>query len=98
MTKKELNKDNIQNLKKQFANEKANIQKIFCENCEENLVFTFKVKEKDSLIHIPLSQILECLLIAETEGEVPHIDENWWDSLESIYPNIENLRIELQSD
>ena len=70
MTKKELNKDNIQKLKKQFANEKANIQKIFCENCEENLVVTFK--EKDSLIHIPLSQILECLLIAETEGEVPH--------------------------
>ena len=30
MTKKELNKDNIQKLKKQFANEKANIQKIFC--------------------------------------------------------------------
>ncbi|MEE0892236.1 MAG: hypothetical protein U0M61_10375 [Succinivibrio sp.] len=96
MTKKELNKDNIQKLKKQFANEKANIQKIFCENCGENLVFTFK--EKDSLIHIPLSQILECLLIAETEGEVPHIDESWWDSLESIYPNIENLRIELKSD
>ena len=58
MTKKELNKDNIQKLKKQFANGKANIQKIFCENCGENLVFTFK--EKDSLIHIPLSQILEC--------------------------------------
>ena len=38
------------------------------------------------------------VLIAETEGEVPHIDESWWDSLESIYPNIENLRIELQSD
>lgn len=96
MTKKELNKDNIQKLKKQFANEKANIQKIFCENCEENLVFTFK--EKDSLFHIPLSKILECLLIAEAEGQVPEIEERWWNLLEELYPNIEHLRIELKSD
>ena len=87
--------NHVENIKDLIAKDKARINKIFCDNCGENLIFTFKKDE--TLFHIPLSQILECLLIAETEGEVPHIDESWWDSLESIYPNIENLRIELKS-
>ena len=87
--------NHVENIKKLIAKDKESINKIFCDNCGENLIFTFKKDE--TLFHIPLSQILECLLIAETEGEVPHIDESWWDSLESIYPNIENLRIELKS-
>lgn len=88
-------KNHAENIKDLIAKDKESINKIFCDNCGENLIFTFKKDE--TLFHIPLSQILECLLIAETEGEVPHIDESWWDSLESIYPNIENLRIELKS-
>ena len=40
--------------------------------------------------------MLECLLIAEAEGEVPMIDDDWWNSLESLYPNIEKMRKELQ--
>lgn len=88
-------KNHAENIKDLIAKDKESINKIFCDNCGENLIFTFKKDE--TLFHIPLSQILECLLIAETEGEVPHIDESWWNSLESIYPNIENLRIELKS-
>lgn len=88
-------KNHAENIKDLIAKDKESINKIFCDNCGENLIFTFKKGE--TLFHIPLSKILECLLIAETEGEVPHIDESWWDSLESIYPNIENLRIELKS-
>ena len=72
------------------------INKIFCENCGENLVFTFK--NGDVLFHIPLSKILECLLIAEAEGQVPEIEECWWNQLEALYPNIVYLRIELKSD
>ena len=87
--------EHVDELKELISKDKESINKIFCDNCGENLIFTFKKGE--TLFHIPLSKILECLLIAETEGEVPHIDESWWNSLESIYPNIENLRIELKS-
>lgn len=88
-------KNHAENIKDLIAKDKESINKIFCDNCGENLIFTFKKDE--TLFHIPLSKILECLLIAEAEGEVPEIEESWWDSLESIYPNIENLRIELKS-
>lgn len=87
--------NHVENIKDLIAKDKSRINKIFCDNCGENLIFTFKKDE--TLFHIPLSKILECLLIAEAEGQVPEIDESWWDSLESIYPNIENLRIELKS-
>lgn len=89
-------KNDIRTLKDLITKDKTKINKIFCENCGENLVFTFK--NGDTLFHIPLSKILECLLIAETEGEVPEIEESWWNQLEDIYPNIEHLRIELKSD
>lgn len=42
MTKKELNKDNIQKLKKQFANEKANIQKYFVRTAKKILYLLLK--------------------------------------------------------
>ena len=51
-----------------------------------------------TIYSIYLSKILECLLIAEAEGQVPEIDEIWWNELEELYPNIENLRIELKSE
>ena len=60
------------------------------------MVFNFK--DGNHIFHLPLSKILECLLIAETEGQVPEIDENWWNELEELYPNIEHLRIELKSE
>lgn len=93
---KQEKKDNIQTLKNLFAKDKTKINNLLCENCGENLVFTFK--NENSLFHIPLSKILECLLIAEAEGQVPEIEEHWWNQLEALYPNIEHLRIELKSD
>lgn len=93
---KQEKKDNIQTLKNLFEKDKTKINNFFCENCGENLVFTFK--NENSLFHIPLSKILECLLIAEAEGQVPEIEERWWNLLEELYPNIEHLRIELKSD
>lgn len=87
--------EHIDELKELISKDKESINKIFCDNCGENLVFTFKKDE--TLFHIPLSKILECLLIAETEGEVPEIEESWWNELEELYPNIEHLRIELKS-
>lgn len=89
-------KNAIHTLKNLISNDQNRINKIFCENCGENLVFTFK--NGDVLFHIPLSKILECLLIAEAEGQVPEIEECWWNQLEALYPNIEHLRIELKSD
>ena len=76
--------------------EKPNIEKIFCDNCGESMVFNFK--DGNHIFHLPLSKVLECLLIAEAEGQVPEIDEIWWNELEELYPNIENLRIELKSE
>ena len=90
------NKPNVKDLKDIFDKEKSNIDRIFCDNCGESMVFNFK--QGNTIIHIPLSKILECLLIAEAEGQVPEIDENWWNELEELYPNIEHLRIELKSE
>lgn len=90
------NKSNVQELKSLLDKEKPNIEKIFCDNCDENMVFNFK--DGNHIFHLPLSKILECLLIAEAEGQVPEIDENWWNILEELYPNIEHLRIELKSE
>lgn len=90
------NKPNVKDLKDIFDKEKSNIDRIFCDNCGESMVFNFK--QGNTIFHIPLSKILECLLIAEAEGQVPEIDENWWNNLEELYPNIENLRIELKSE
>lgn len=90
------NKPNVKDLKDIFDKEKSNIDRIFCDNCGESMVFNFK--QGNTIFHIPLSKILECLLIAETEGQVPEIDENWWNQLEELYPNIEHLRIELKSE
>ena len=90
------NKSNVQELKSLLDKEKPNIEKIFCDNCDGNMVFNFK--NGNHIFHLPLSKILECLLIAEAEGQVPEIDENWWNILEELYPNIENLRIELKSE
>ena len=87
--------NHVEHIKKLIAKDQSRINKIFCDNCGENLIFTFKKGE--TLFHIPLSKILECLLIAEAEGEVPEIEESWWNELEELYPNIENLRIELKS-
>ena len=39
---KQEKKDNIQTLKNLFAKDKTKINNLFCENCGENLVFTFK--------------------------------------------------------
>mgnify|MGYP000054382008 CR=1 FL=1 len=90
------NKPNVKDLKDIFDKEKSNIDRIFCDNCGESMVFNFK--QGNTIFHIPLSKILECLLIAEAEGQVPEIDENWWNELEELYPNIEHLRIELKSE
>ena len=90
------NKSNVQELKSLLDKEKPNIEKIFCDNCGENMVFNFK--DGNLIFHLPLSKILECLLIAEAEGQVPEIDEIWWNELEELYPNIENLRIELKRE
>ena len=90
------NKCNVQELKGLLDKEKPNIEKIFCDNCGENMVFNFK--DGNLIFRLPLSKILECLLIAEAEGQVPEIDEIWWNELEELYPNIENLRIELKRE
>lgn len=48
--------EHIDELKELISKDKESINKIFCDNCGENLVFTFKKDE--TLFHIPLSKIL----------------------------------------
>lgn len=48
-------KNDIRTLKDLITKDKTKINKIFCENCGENLVFTFK--NGDTLFHISLSKI-----------------------------------------
>ena len=47
-----------------------------CENCDE--VLAFAMRDNFHEFSIGLSTILECLQIAEKEGYVPPLPDEWW--------------------
>ncbi len=50
-----------------------------CDCCNEELVFAMKDKYHE--FSIGLTTILRCLAIAQQEGYVPKISDDWWNSL-----------------
>lgn len=49
---------------------------VFCEDCGELLVFG--MQDKQHTFSLGLSSVLECLSIAERDGFVPKLPDEWW--------------------
>ncbi|MFD3388523.1 hypothetical protein [Ligilactobacillus salivarius] len=47
-----------------------------CENCNEDLLFSMKDKYHE--FSLSLTNVLKCLVIAEKEGYIPKIPDEWW--------------------
>ncbi len=50
-----------------------------CELCEEELLFA--MQENDHTFSIGLKTVLKCLELAEAEGYVPKLSNDWWISV-----------------
>lgn len=58
---------------------------VYCENCDEMLVFTMQAGHS---LTLGLSQILECLKVAELHGAVPALPAHWWTMICSQYHKV----------
>ncbi|EHE6020385.1 hypothetical protein JMS36_001792 [Salmonella enterica] len=56
--------------------------------CPEMECMHFVMKDNHHTFLLSLKNILLCLREAEKQGEVPQIDEAWWDTLSLRYPDI----------
>ncbi|ENZ0463603.1 hypothetical protein ACFKH8_004964, partial [Salmonella enterica] len=56
--------------------------------CPEMEQMHFVMKDNHHTFLLSLKNILLCLREAEKQGEVPQIDEAWWDTLSWRYPDI----------
>ena len=54
-----------------------------CERCYEPLIFALRSENQD--FSIGLFTILQCLEVAEYEGAVPKLPDDWWISLQNRY-------------
>ncbi|WP_208423017.1 hypothetical protein [Latilactobacillus fragifolii] len=53
------------------------------QDCSEALLFM--MKDRDHEFALPLSVVLSCLRVAETEGYVPSLSDNWWIDVKNAY-------------
>ncbi|QCZ44822.1 hypothetical protein [Levilactobacillus brevis] len=53
-----------------------------CEDCEEELLFLMCDQEHE--FSLGLSVVLNCLSIAEEEGFVPQLPNDWWGQLRTF--------------
>ncbi|VXC22931.1 conserved hypothetical protein [Pseudomonas sp. 8Z] len=54
-----------------------------CPHCEEELLFAMRDKYHD--FSLGLSVVLQCLLVAEQNGYVPKLPDEWWTQLRLRY-------------
>lgn len=54
-----------------------------CEACQEDYIFAMKDKYHE--FSIGLRTILDCLELAEQEGAVPKLSEEWWIQVQNRY-------------
>ncbi len=75
--------------KRKFLQTKAALEKkemldhSACEECMEDYVFAMKDKHHE--FSIGLTTILECLSLAEKEGAVPKLPNDWWIEVENRF-------------
>ena len=54
-----------------------------CDRCDETLIFAMRDKYHE--FSIGLTQILHCLAIAQQEGYVPELPDQWWNDINGRY-------------
>lgn len=54
-----------------------------CDNCADPLIFALKDRHHE--FSLGLFSVLECLKLAEKEGYVPELPEDWWHKLWKSY-------------
>lgn len=52
----------------------------YCQSCGESLVFGMKDNYHE--FSLGLSTVLECLFVAENQGHLPKLPEEWWIRIE----------------
>jgi len=53
------------------------------QDCDEALLFM--MKDHDHEFALPLSVVLNCLWVAEKEGYVPALSNDWWIAVKNAY-------------
>ncbi|KAB1440345.1 XRE family transcriptional regulator [Pseudodesulfovibrio senegalensis] len=61
------------------AEQDGDCKKTDCTRCSEELVFAMQDKHHD--FSIGLRTILQCLRLAEQEGNVPPLPTDWWNKI-----------------
>ena len=77
--------------KADFANFQRNkegqriVQRPICDGCNEVLAFTMEMERPSNRFSIGLYTVLECLKIAEAEGYLPRLPDEWWTEVAGVY-------------
>lgn len=58
-------------------------ERIYCDNCFEQVVFF--LQDKNHEFSMGLSTVLECLLFAVRNGDLPKLPKSWLNDIDSIY-------------
>lgn len=61
------------------------VQKPSCDSCNEVLAFAMEMERPSKRFSIGLYTVLECLKIAEVEGYLPRLPEEWWTEVAGVY-------------
>lgn len=63
--------------------EMENAERIYCDNCFEQVVFMMRDKEHE--FSIGLATVLECVIFAIRNGDLPKLPQSWLSDVDSIY-------------
>ncbi|EMF0093997.1 hypothetical protein O1F49_002211 [Enterococcus hirae] len=81
-------KTNKSNINKALPSLKDKMWKVedhtLCEECSEELFF--EMKDNYPEFSLSLSVVLNCLFIAEKEGYVPRLPDDWWIQIRQKIP------------
>ena len=78
--KNKLLQDNFNKRAKLIQNSENQI----CDTCDDTMIFSLATEKGDNF-SIGLSTILQCLQIAENEGNIPEINLDWWTTVTNRY-------------
>ena len=81
-------------MKQKIMPNQAELQEeVVLGDSDELLLFHLKAQEKE--FTLGLSDVLECLKFAESEGIVPPIPGAWWLTMSEVYPELREIAKEI---
>ena len=69
---------------------KAHAKEVLCPTCDEALVFGMQDSQHE--FSLGLTTVLECLAVAEKQGYVSRLPDDWWVLIYRRYSQIEKVR------